>query len=83
MHVCAIASARATIGGPLRSDLLRRTSARAAAFQSLTTVAHAEAAQTNTAAKVIITLIIKRISIVVLQLDSDDREALDLDGEFR
>jgi len=83
MHVCAIASARATIGGPLRSDLLRRTSARAAAFQSLTTVAHAEAAQTNTAAKVIITLIIKRISMVVLQLDSDDREALDLDGEFR
>jgi len=83
MHVCAIASARATIGGPLRSDLLRRTSARAAAFQSLTTVAHAEAAQTNTAAKVIITLIIKRISMVVLQLDSDDREALDLDGELR
>src|SRR5256885_6946753 len=36
MHVWAIASARATIGGPLRSALLRRTSARAAAFQSLT-----------------------------------------------
>src|ERR671925_2143469 len=39
MHVCAIASARATTGGPLRNDRLRRTSARAAAFQSLTTVA--------------------------------------------
>src|SRR5262245_20220489 len=44
MHVCAIASARATIGGPLRNDRLKRTSARAAAFQSLTTVAHEEVA---------------------------------------
>src|SRR5215470_19429792 len=38
MHVCAIASARATTGGPFRNDLLKRTSARAAAFQSLTTL---------------------------------------------
>src|SRR5262245_56248181 len=44
MHVCAIARARATIGGPLRNDRLKRTSARAAAFQSLTTVACAEVA---------------------------------------
>src|SRR5712691_6609550 len=28
MHVWTIASARATIGGPLRSDLLKRTSTR-------------------------------------------------------
>src|SRR5262245_11051116 len=42
MHVWAIASARATIGGPFRSDRLRRTSASTAAFQSLTTVASAE-----------------------------------------
>src|SRR5262249_33127012 len=53
MHVWAIASARATIGGPLRSDLLRRTSARAAAFQSATTVADADAAQTDTVTKLI------------------------------
>jgi len=47
-----MASARATIGGPFRSDLLKRTSARAAAFQSLTTVAHAEVAHTSVAIKV-------------------------------
>src|SRR5919108_2528082 len=47
MHVCAIASARATIGGPLRKALLARTSARAAAFQSLTTVARAGVAHTR------------------------------------
>src|SRR5439155_9542203 len=41
IQVCAIASARATIGGPLRRALLRRTSANAALFQSLTTVAEA------------------------------------------
>src|SRR5215470_13219115 len=53
MHVCAIANARATIGGPFRSDLLTRTSARAAAFQSVTTVAHAELAHTSVATKVV------------------------------
>src|SRR4030095_10474741 len=42
MHVWAIASARATIGGPFRNARLRRTSASAAAFQSLTTVACAK-----------------------------------------
>src|SRR5206468_12899644 len=63
MHVCAMASARATIGGPLRNDLLSRTSARAAAFQSLTTVAQAEAAQTKTPAKVV-TLISRRTTTV-------------------
>src|SRR5881628_1036398 len=52
MHVCAMASARATIGGPLRSDRLKRTSARAAAFQSLTTVAQADVAHTSAATKV-------------------------------
>ena len=45
MHVWAIASARATIGGPFRNARLRRTSASAAAFQSLTTVACAEVSQ--------------------------------------
>src|SRR3989442_11677886 len=57
MHVCAIASARATIGGPLRNDLLKRTSARVAAFQSLTTVARAEVAQRSagTSATTVIT----------------------------
>src|SRR5438034_11547643 len=59
MHVCAIASARATIGGPLRRDLLKRTSMRATSFQSLTTVAHAEVTETSTATKVV-TLIIRR-----------------------
>src|SRR5262249_37235693 len=44
MHVRAIARARATIGGPLRNARLKRTSARAAAFQSVTTVARAEVA---------------------------------------
>jgi len=53
MHVWAIASARATIGGPLRSALLRRTSARAAAFQSLTTVAEADVAHPSTATKAV------------------------------
>src|SRR5258708_29228687 len=41
MQVCAIASARATIGGPLRRALLRRTSASAALVHSLTAVAEA------------------------------------------
>src|SRR5438093_11473512 len=63
MHVCAMASARATIGGPLRNDLLSRPSARAAAFQSLTTVAHAEVAHTNAATKVV-TLISRRTTMV-------------------
>src|SRR5437899_10250546 len=49
MQVWAIASARATTGGPLRSALLRRTSARAAAVQSLTPVADAAAAAPGTA----------------------------------
>src|SRR5207247_916036 len=53
MHVWAIASARATIGGPLRSDLLRRTSARADVFQSLTTVAEADVAHPSTATKAV------------------------------
>ncbi len=53
MQVCAIASARATIGGPFRSALLFRTSCSAAAFQSLTTVAHAEVAHTSAATKVV------------------------------
>src|SRR6267142_4756620 len=52
MHVWAIASARATIGGPFRSARLRRTSASAAAFQSLTTVACAEIAHTKVTASV-------------------------------
>src|SRR5262245_13079641 len=52
MHVCAIARARATIGGPLRNDLLKRTSAKAAAFQSLTTVAHEEVAHRSTVTSV-------------------------------
>jgi len=73
MHVCAMASARATIGGPLRNDLLSRTSASVAAFQSATTVAQAEAAQTKTPAKVV-TLIIKRNSMVFSNLDPDDGE---------
>src|ERR1041384_3998680 len=47
MHVWAIARARATTGGPLRNALLKRTSARAAPFQSLTTVADADAAHTS------------------------------------
>src|SRR4030095_14288671 len=47
IHVWAIASARATIGGPFRRDRLRRTSASAAAFQSLTTVADAEVTHTK------------------------------------
>ena len=72
-HVCAMASARATIGGPLRNDLLSRTSASVAAFQSATTVAQAEAAQTKTPAKVV-TLIIKRNSMVFSNLDPDDGE---------
>ena len=38
MQVWAIASARATIGGPLRRDLLSLTSASAALFQSHTTL---------------------------------------------
>jgi len=59
--------------------LLSRTSARAAAFQSLTTVAHAEVAHTNAATKVV-TLIIKRNSMVFSNLDPDDGEALG-DGE--
>src|SRR5438552_11817994 len=53
MHVWAIASARATIGGPLRSDLLRRTSARADVFQSLTKVAEADVAHPSTATKAV------------------------------
>src|SRR5262249_50429856 len=60
MQVWAIASARATIGGPLRSDRLRRTSARAAAFQSATTVADADAAQTDTATKVVTPAIMRK-----------------------
>src|SRR5262245_45933038 len=52
MHVCAIARARATIGGPLRNDRLKRTSARAAAFQSLTTVAREEVADRRTVTSV-------------------------------
>ena len=52
MHVCTMANARATIGGPLRSALLFRTSCSAATFQSLTTVAHAEVAHTSAATKV-------------------------------
>src|SRR5215510_7672195 len=52
MHVCVIARARATIGGPLRSDRLKRTSARAAAFQSLTTVACEEVAHRTTVTSV-------------------------------
>src|SRR5262245_50863691 len=52
MHVCAIARARATIGGPLRNDRLKRTSARVAAFQSLTTVAHEEVAHRRTVTSV-------------------------------
>ena len=52
MHVWAIASARATIGGPLRSARLRRTSASAAAFQSLTTVACTEVSNTKVMASV-------------------------------
>src|SRR5262249_11974665 len=51
-HVCAIARARATIGGPLRNDRLKRTSARAAAFQSLTTVAREEVAHRSTVTSV-------------------------------
>src|SRR5262249_15287222 len=53
IHVCAIARARATIGGPLRSALLRRTSSRAVALQSVTTVAQAEVAHTSAATKVV------------------------------
>src|SRR5712691_11899507 len=63
MHVCAIASARATIGGPLRRDLLKRTSVRATAFQPLTTVAHAEVTETSTetsTATKVVALIIRR-----------------------
>src|SRR5215467_2339596 len=52
MHVCAIARARATIGGPLRNDRLKRTSARAVAFQSLTTVAREEVAHSRIVASV-------------------------------
>src|SRR5262245_10234908 len=62
MHVCAMASARATIGGPLRSDLLARTSARAAAFQSLTTLADAEVAH-KTGATNIVSLRVRRSDI--------------------
>src|SRR5438046_9300032 len=53
MHLWAIPSARATLGGPLRSALLRRTSARAAVFQSLTTVAEADVAHPSTATKAV------------------------------
>src|SRR6267378_3719669 len=52
MQVCAIASARATIGGPLRRALLRRTSASAALFQSLTAVAEAALASSTPATNV-------------------------------
>jgi len=44
-----------------------------AAFQSATTVAQAEAAQTKTPTKVV-TLIIKRNSMVFSNLDPDDGE---------
>src|SRR5262249_36176976 len=52
MHVCAIARARATIGGPLRNDRLKRTSGRAAAFQSLPTVAREEVGHRRTVTSV-------------------------------
>src|SRR6266446_1967779 len=51
--VRSFAGRRATIGGPLRSALLRRTSARAAAFQSLTTVAEADVAHPSAATKIV------------------------------
>src|SRR5262244_3279971 len=50
MHVCAIASARATIGGP---NALSRTSANATAFQSLTIVAPVGVENSPMAARVI------------------------------
>src|SRR5262249_7665550 len=50
MHVCAIARARATIGGP---SVLSRTSANAVAFQSLTMVARAGDEDSPMAARMI------------------------------